>query len=152
MKSHVLAQLGLPGLLPKQKKPLQLGSMGSGTQLTQVTWVQKPSLPSLAGLIKTLKAGFQLGLLCSLPKQQYPESWVRLVLKPSFGFIKTNKKLGFSQKAKCRFQKVPSQLYINIRKNFAQKEKLASKNINYKTLTRKQKFLKPVNIFGYIFE
>ena len=69
---------------------------------TQVTKVQKPSLPCLAGLIKTLKAGFQLGLLDSLPKQQNPESWVHWVLEPSFGFIKTNKKLGFSQKTKWR--------------------------------------------------
>ena len=80
--------------------------LGSGTQLTLVIWVQKPSLPSLAGFIKTFKAGFQLGFLSSLPSQQNPQSWVCWVLEPSLrslaGFIKINKKLGFSQKTRWR--------------------------------------------------
>ena len=88
------------------QNPANPGYLGSGSQLTQVTWVQKPSLPSLAGFIKTLKAGFQLGLLGSLPKQQNPESWVRWVLEPSLpslaGFIKINKKLSFSLKTRWR--------------------------------------------------
>ena len=54
------------GSLPKQqnlrpgftgfKNPANPGYLGSETQLTQVAWVQKPSLPSSAWFIKTSKA------------------------------------------------------------------------------------------------
>ena len=56
MKSQVLVEIA--GFVAKATKCVELGSLGSRTHLTQVTWVQKPSLPSSAGLIKTLKARF----------------------------------------------------------------------------------------------
>ena len=52
-KKPVLARFA--GFVAKANKTYRAGfTVGSRTQLTQVTWVQEPSLPSLAGFIKKL--------------------------------------------------------------------------------------------------
>ena len=47
IKSQVIARF-----VAKATKPIKLGSLGSRTQLTQVTWVQKPSYPAELGSLK----------------------------------------------------------------------------------------------------
>ena len=54
IKSQVLA--GFYGFVAKATKPIQLGSLELGTQPTQITCALEPSIPILAGFIKTLKS------------------------------------------------------------------------------------------------
>ena len=52
-KSQVLA--GFTGFIARSTNPIEVGSLGFRTQLTQVVWVLEPGLPSLTGFIKTNK-------------------------------------------------------------------------------------------------
>ena len=72
--------------------------------LIQVTWVQKPSLPSLAGFIKTLKARLVLAgfdrFVVKAAKRELAGSLAGSGMEqpslPSLaGFIKTDKKIKF---------------------------------------------------------
>ena len=91
-KSQVLAA-GFVGFisLPKQQNPQSwVHWLGSRTQLTQVYLGLETqlTLPSLAGFIKTLKAGFSLadgfpGFVAAKATQQNPEARFAWVLEPN---------------------------------------------------------------------
>ena len=86
---------------------------------------------------------FQLELLCLLPKQQNPESWVHWVLEPGLPslaeFVKKIKSQTLARKQDGGRTNIFNK-YISILGKICTEEKFDGKNlliINHKTLTKK---------------